>query len=176
MLHKLAMLHIEHSQGIHTVNNLFLSENIPEKYKKVFIIFSHIRVLIIASRFANYQVNSSNCDCKVVHHTKNTKQFFPQGKFNSSGSYSSALYPYFIHPLHVIYYQQKYCLYSKLHWKMQKMICNSENKTFACGGLNALLRSAYLLRSEFQRIILTLYMIKPIVCNSNNLILPNVPF
>ena len=27
---------------------------------------------------------------------------FPQGKFNSSGSYSSTLCPYFIHPLHAI--------------------------------------------------------------------------
>ena len=33
---------------------------------------------------------------------KNVKQFFPHGKFNSSGSYSSLLCPYFIHPLHAI--------------------------------------------------------------------------
>ena len=45
-------------------------------------------------------MNSSYCDCKVVNCTKNAKQFFPQEKFNSFGSYSSTLYPYFIHPLH----------------------------------------------------------------------------
>ena len=52
--------------------------------------------------FANCEENSSYCDWKVVNHTKNGKQFFPQGKFNSSGSYSSTSYPYFIHPMHAI--------------------------------------------------------------------------
>ena len=33
-------------------------------------------------------------------------------------------------------------------------------KNFACGGLKALLRSAYLLQSEFQRIIGTLLYLK----------------
>ena len=59
-------------------------------------------VRIKVSHFVNCEVNSTYCDCKVVNHTKNLKQFFPQGKFNSSGSYSSTLYPYFIHPLHAI--------------------------------------------------------------------------
>ena len=99
MLHKLAMLHIEHSLDIHTVNNLFLSENIPEKYKKVFIIFSYIRVLIIASCFANYEVNSSNCDCKVVNHTKNTKQFFPKENL----IHLDHTLPHYIHILFIHY-------------------------------------------------------------------------
>ena len=99
MLHKLAMLHIEHSLDIHTVKNLFLSENIPEKYKKVFIIFSYIRVLIIASCFANYEVNSSNCDCKVVNHTKNTKQFFPKENL----IHLDHTLPHYIHILFIHY-------------------------------------------------------------------------
>ena len=64
--------------------------------------FLRSRVRIIAVHFANCEVNSSHCNCKVVNHTKNAKQFFPQGKFTSSRSYSSSLYPYFIHPLHAI--------------------------------------------------------------------------
>ena len=37
------------------------------------------RVWIITSHFANCkEVNSSYCDCKVVNHTKNEKQFFPK--------------------------------------------------------------------------------------------------
>ena len=57
---------------------------------------------IIASHFANCELSSSYCDRKVVNHTKNAKQFFLQGKYNSSGLYSSTLYPYFIHPLYAI--------------------------------------------------------------------------
>ena len=62
----------------------------------------NIRVRIIALHHANCEVNSSCCDCKVVNYTKIAKQFFSQGKFNSSKLYFSASYPYFIHPLHTI--------------------------------------------------------------------------
>ena len=42
---------------------------------------------------------------------------------------------------------------------MQKMLCNSLKKTFACCRLKALLHSTYLLQSEFQRLIWTLKLI-----------------
>ena len=60
------------------------------------------RVQVITSHFANCKVNSNYCNCKVLNYMKNVKQFFLHGKFNSSGSYSSTLCPYFIHPLHAI--------------------------------------------------------------------------
>ena len=44
---------------------------------------------------------------------------------------------------------EKYCLYSKLHFKMQKILRISYTKILAQGRLKALLCSAYLLRSEF---------------------------
>ena len=50
------------------------------------------------------------------------------------------------------YYERKYCLYPKLHRKIQKFIAILE-KTFACGRLKFLLHSACLLQSEFQTII-----------------------
>ena len=62
----------------------------------------YIRVRIIASHFVNCKVNSSYCDCKLVNNTKIAKQLFSKGKFNSLELYFSALYPYFIHPLHII--------------------------------------------------------------------------
>ena len=60
------------------------------------------RVWIIALYFANCRMNSSYCDCKVINHAKNAKQFFPQGKLNSSTLYFSTSHPHFIHLLHTI--------------------------------------------------------------------------
>ena len=99
-------------------------------------------------------MNSSYCNCKVVNHTKNAKQFFPQGKFTSSGSYSSRLYPYFIHPLHAIISRSIACTQNYMA-KCEKCFA-VPTKTFACGMLKALLRLAYLLQSEFQSIVRTL--------------------
>ena len=48
------------------------------------MITNKFRVQIIASYFANCEVSSSYCNCKVVNHMKNVKQFFSQRKFNSS--------------------------------------------------------------------------------------------
>ena len=62
----------------------------------------NIRVRIIVLHFANCEVNSSYCGCKVVNHTKIAKQFFSRGKFNSSRLCLSTSYPYFIHSLHTI--------------------------------------------------------------------------
>ena len=56
------------------------------------------RVRIIASYFANCEVNSSYCDCKIVNYTKIAKQFiskenlifpriFPRYIHNSSIAY-----------------------------------------------------------------------------------------
>ena len=84
----------------------------------------NIRVRIIVSHFANCEVNSSYCGCKVVNHTKIAKQFFSRGKFNSSRLCLSTSYPYFIHSLHyeiqIFKYSFKYCLYPKLHTKWKK--------------------------------------------------------
>ena len=44
------------------------------------VVFSSrpFEIRIIASHFANCEVNFSYCDCKVVNHTKNAKQFCPK--------------------------------------------------------------------------------------------------
>ena len=79
------------------------------------------RVWIIASHFTNCKVNSSYCSGKVVNYMKNAKQFFSQRKFNSSMLDFSTLYPsypHFTHPLYTVFHK-KYCLYPKLHHKMQ---------------------------------------------------------
>ena len=56
--------------------------------------------------FAFLKLSSSYCNRKVVNHEKNVKQFFSQGKFNSSKLYFSiilsSLHPHFTHPLHII--------------------------------------------------------------------------
>ena len=61
------------------------------------------RVQIIVSHFASWEVNSSYCNCEVVIHEKNAKQFFHQEKFNSSTLYFSTLYPHFTFPFHTIF-------------------------------------------------------------------------
>ena len=101
----------------------------------------------IAAHFASFEVNSSYCDCKVVNHTKNAKQFFPQRKFTSSGSYSSRLYLYFIYPLHAIISRSIACTQNYMA-KCEKCFA-VPTKTFACGMLKASLRSAYLLQSDY---------------------------
>ena len=84
------------------------------------------RVRMIVSYFANCEVNSSYCNCKVVNHMKNVKQFFPKGYFIHVRFFHiiSKLYPHFTHPLYTVFHK-KYCLYPKLHHKMQKMLLNS---------------------------------------------------
>ena len=114
----------------------------------------NIRVRIIVSHFANCEVNSSYCGCKVVNHTKIAKQFFSRGKFNSSRLCLSTSYPYFIHSLHTIIkrniaYTQNYIPNGKNALQFLKNI-------FACARVKISLRSAYLLQSEFQTMIGTL--------------------
>ena len=110
--------------------------------------------------FCKLRSDFSYCDSKVVNGSKNAKQFFFQGKFNSSTLYFSPLYPNYIHILFhhplIHYYRKKYCLHPKLHHKMQIMLCISYTKSFAYDRLKASLRSARLLRSEFQTIFRTL--------------------
>ena len=114
-------------------------------------------VRIITPHFANCEVNCSYCDCEVVNHTKNKKQFpspSSQKNLNSSGSGSSKLYPYFFHPMYAIIsrsiaFNQNYILKYKRCFAIVK-------KNFTCDGLKASLRSAYLLRSIFQRNMRTL--------------------
>ena len=78
----------------------------------------------------------ATCNCKVVNHTKNAKQFFPQGKFNSSESYSSTLYQYFIHPLHaiisitIIYHQNYIVNCQKYFVILKKTFCLWWTKSF----------------------------------------------
>lgn len=76
------------------------------------------RVRIIGLHFANRQVSSSYCWCKVVNHWKNVKQFFSQRKF-----------------IHNIQEEKKY---PKLNCKMQKMLCNSYK--IACGRAKSVAR------------------------------------
>ena len=93
------------------------------------------RVWIITSHFANYKVNSSYCDCKVVNLLKIAKQFFSKGKFNSSKLYFSTLYPYFIHPLHTII--KRNCTYTQNYiTKCKKCFAILKNlqKTFSSVG------------------------------------------
>ena len=52
----------------------------------------YLRVQIITLHYASCEVNSSYCDCKVVNFIKIVKQFFSQGKFNSSKLY----FPHYI--------------------------------------------------------------------------------
>ena len=65
-------------------------------------VWTNVRVGITASHLANFEVNSSYCDRKVVNHTKLATQFLSQGKFNSSKLYFPLLYPCFTNPLHTI--------------------------------------------------------------------------
>ena len=60
-----------------------------------------IRIWTIALLLANCEVNSDYCDCKVVNHPKQEKQFFSQRKFNSSALYSSTLHPNYILILYI---------------------------------------------------------------------------
>ena len=68
---------------------------------KGWLVFKLSMVRIIASHFTNCGVNSSYCSFKVVNHTKNVKQFFPQQKFNSSTLYFSISYLHYIHILFI---------------------------------------------------------------------------
>ena len=70
--------------------------NFISLWSRSFNLFSYIfncivsfysRVRIIGSHFANCEVNSSYCNCKVVNGTKIAKQFFSQGKFSLSKLY-----------------------------------------------------------------------------------------
>ena len=64
------------------------------------------------------------CNCKVVNHTKNVKQFSFFLKENLIHAYY--VFPHYIHIISIsysstaYYYQKKFCLYPKLHYKMQK--------------------------------------------------------
>ena len=54
-----------------------------------------IRVGITAFHFTNCEVNSNDCNCKVVNHWENAMQF-SQGKLNSFTFYFSTLNPNYI--------------------------------------------------------------------------------
>lgn len=84
------------------------------------------RVRIIGSHFANYKVNSIYC--KVVNQ-KLWSRFFPKEIlicpnhiFHITSLFHSSI---------ACYYQKKYCLYPKLHHKMQKLLHNSQKKPFS---------------------------------------------
>ena len=114
----------------------------------------NIRVRIIALHHANCEVNSSCCDCKVVDYTKIAKQFFSQGKFNSSKLYFSESYPYFIHLLHTIIkrniaYTENYTT----KWKKCFAIFKKHFRLYQGKNLATL---GILLQSEFRMIMGTL--------------------
>ena len=81
------------------------------------------RVWIIALHFANCEVNSSYCKCKVVNHEKNAKHFFPK---------ENLIHPHYIFPHHIqiistfyssiaySFYEKKYSLHPNLYQKMGK--------------------------------------------------------
>ena len=83
-------------------------------------------------------------------------QFFSPGKSNLSTSYFSTLYPCFIHPLHIII--ERNVAYSQNYITNAKKNALQFLKKFPSSGLKAQLHSAYLLWSEFQRIIWMLIM------------------
>ena len=116
-------------------------------------------VRIIVSHFANCEVNSSYCDGNVVNHEKNAKQFFSQGEFNSSTLYFSTLYPNDIHILfiHCIILSKRVLLILKITSQITKNTSQFLKKTFPNNELKASLRSAHLVRSDFQWIIRTLF-------------------
>ena len=92
-------------------------------------------------------MNSIYCNCKVVDHAKIAKEFFPKETL-----IRFTLYLYFICPLHTIIkrndgYNQNYTT------KCKKCFAILKKTIFACGRVKTLLRSANLLRSEFQMII-----------------------
>ena len=68
-------------------------------------------VRIITPHFANCEVNCSYCDCEVVNHTKNKKQFpspSSQKKFEFIWIRLFQIISIFFSS-NVCYYQQKYC-------------------------------------------------------------------
>ena len=68
-----------------------------------------------STRWLTVSVNSSYCNCKVVNHDKNAKQFLIFFHIISK------LYPIFCSTIEY-YFLKKYCLYPKLHCKMQKSL------------------------------------------------------
>ena len=58
-----------------------------------------LRFRIIASYFANCEVNSNCCNCKIVSREESAKQFFSHWKFNSFTLNFSTLNPNDIHIL-----------------------------------------------------------------------------
>ena len=91
----------------------------------------HHRVWIIASHFANFEVNSSYCNCNAVNYEKNAKQFFSE-EFNSSTLYFSTLYPNDIHILfiHCILLSKGVLLILKITLQNTKNISQFLEKNF----------------------------------------------
>ena len=94
-----------------------------------------VRVSIIVLLFANCEINSSYCDCKVVIHMKIAKQFLPK---------ENLIRPNYIFPPYILIsfircllFQKKYFLYPKLRQRMQKMLRNSQKNIFLCDGVKA---------------------------------------
>ena len=72
-------------------------------FKKRFRIIG--RVQIIVSHFANCEVSSGYCNCKVVNHTKNAKQFFPKGNLVCP----HYIFPHYIQVISTFYSSIVYC-------------------------------------------------------------------
>ena len=114
-------------------------------------------VRIVASHFANCWVNLVIAIIKLWITWKIWNSLFPK---------ENLIHPHYIFPhyIHIIstfylsiayYYQMRYCLAQNC--KMQKMLHISYTKILASSGLKALLHLIYILRSEFQMIILMLH-------------------
>ena len=109
---------------------------------------SDIRVRIIALHFANCRVNSSFYNYKFVNHTKIVNCFF---------SKENVIRLNYIFP-HYILILLIYCiLLSKEILLIPKIAPqNAKNTSQLLKNMKDLLRSAYLLRNEFQTVIRTI--------------------
>ena len=101
-----------------------------------------VRIQIITSHFANCEMNSSYCNCKVVNRMKIVKQFYFSLRKIQLVQIIFFHIISFIFSSTAYYYQKKYCLCRKLRQKMKNVL--QFLKIFTCGGVKASLRSAYL--------------------------------
>ena len=109
---------------------------------------SDIRVWIIALHFANCRVSSSFYDYKFVNHTKIANRFF---------SKENVIRLNYIFPLYILILFI-YCILLSRDISIIPKIApqNAKNTSQLLKNIKVSLRSAYLLRNEFQTIIRTI--------------------
>ena len=80
-----------------------------------------VRVSIIVLHFANCEINSSYCDCKVVIHMKIAKQFLPKENLIRP----NYIFPSLFHSSVVYFFKRNISYTPNYVKKMQKMLRNS---------------------------------------------------